>query len=189
MKRFVFVIAVLLLAVSLVPVRGGGRRRGGAGRGSAGAETREARVRRKLRSITIPEVKFRQANVRDVIQFLVDASREYDPDEEGVNIILNLNRRHAATTTAANDDLFGAAELEAQPRELNETITFSARHISLMEALDIVCQVGGLKYRVDGNIVMVVPFDEPDEKIIVRTYNVVPTFGDKVKKVQSEMGR
>lgn len=48
-------------------------------------------LEQKMQDIIIPSIEFRQANIQDVINFLVEASEIGDPEGEGVNIILNLN--------------------------------------------------------------------------------------------------
>lgn len=91
----------------------------------------------KLKQTMIPEIDFREAAVADVVEFLRRASVDFSPETEhkGVNLILNLRERK-----------------EAAPR-----ITFKARHLSLEQVLDAVAGVAELKWRVDGNFVMIEP--------------------------------
>lgn len=96
----------------------------------------ESTVEKKMQEIKIPEIDFRQANIRDVVQFLQDASVQFDKTdaaqgEKGVNMILNLQATDAPL------------------------VTFNARAISLFEAIKIVTQVANLTYRIDGNVVMI----------------------------------
>lgn len=42
----------------------------------------------KLDAIVLPSVEFREANIKDVLHFLVEAARSYDPEKKGVNILL-----------------------------------------------------------------------------------------------------
>jgi general secretion pathway protein D len=98
----------------------------------------------KMETIIIPEIDFRQANIRDVVLFLQSASREYDMSADpaaakGVNIILQLQESNATSTVPL--------------------ITFRVRHVSLLEALKITANVSGLKYSVQGNVVLLVPAD------------------------------
>jgi hypothetical protein len=99
----------------------------------------------KMGRIMIPEIEFRQANIHDVVDFLVKASIAEDtstdnPKEKGVNIILNL----------------GGSTGGPIPE-----ITMTARSISLLQSIKIITQVAGLKYIVGGKIVMIVPVDAP----------------------------
>jgi hypothetical protein len=93
----------------------------------------------KMGRIIIPEIEFRQANIHDVVDFLVKASiagdtATTDPRIKGVNIILNLR---------------GFAGVPQ--------ITFTAREVTLLQAIKAITQVSGLRYYVEGNAVMVVP--------------------------------
>ncbi|MBT3295573.1 MAG: hypothetical protein HN919_21020 [Verrucomicrobia bacterium] len=155
-------------------------------------------IRLKMEQIKIPEIDFRQANIHDVIDFLQMASVDFDltdvpEDEKGVNIILSLGQGEAtaAATPAASDDPFasmledgeGAAGAGGVP-----LITFTARYISLLESLRIVTQVANLKYRIEGSVVMIVPFNSADGDIVVRMYNVLPAVEEKISLVGSEIG-
>jgi len=117
-------------------------------------ETESDRMRQKMDQIVIPEINFSEANIRDVVIYLQDQSRftqdKSDPQKRGVNIILNIPQ-----------DQVGA-----------KTITFNAKYVSLMDAIKIVCEVSGLKYRLDKNAVMIVPSDTPDADILTRVYSV-----------------
>jgi len=166
------ILRVVLLAAVLFPAC--------AGRTLA-AESREAKVERKLRGIVIPKLEFRQADIREVIEFLVQTSRELDPAKAGVNIVLNLGA--GVEKAAARKDRFAQAGVTNRVSD-GPLITFSARHLSLEEALKIVTQSAGLKYRVQGNVVMVVPVSAPDGPIVHRFYDVLPTFPDKIGQLQ-----
>jgi len=145
-------------------------------------ESRESRVARKLRTIVIPRLEFRQTDIRDVIEFLVRISRELDPEKEGVNIVLNLGS--GAAQAAAPADPFARAGSVTNRVSGDPLITFSARHLSLQETLKVVADSAGLKYRVQGNVVMVVPVSAPDGPIVQRVYTVLPTFPEKVRQLQ-----
>jgi general secretion pathway protein D len=153
-------------------------------------ESSRAKLIAKMERIIIPAIEFRQANINDVILFLQTASVEYDntegPEEsKGVNIVLNLGEGAAPSAGAPAEAgtpfaAEGAAAAPAASSGEIVPITFSARHISLLEALKIVTEVAKLKYRVEDQVVMVVPLLAPDGEIIVRTYDVLPSFVDKV---------
>ena len=159
-------------------------------------ENERIKIINKMRSIKIPEIDFRQANINDVIKFLQDASVEFDEiseDEEikGVNIILNLAAGGDKQKAAApvSDDPFALATGDAGggggPGGDVPLITFSARYINLHEALKIVTEVANLKFRVSGSVVMVVPFDAPVGDILTRTYTVLPSVGERINAMQN----
>lgn len=95
-------------------------------------------VQQKLEQTVIPEIQFRNANIQDVLQFLREASIQFSPPmteaQKGVNIILS-------------------------PKALNNraTVTFTAKKITLEEALRAVTQTSGLRTRIDGSVIWVVP--------------------------------
>lgn len=101
-------------------------------RGSTGTS-----VRQKLESIIIPQIEMRQANLTDVLDYLRKASAEFDKSDDpegmkGINLILNIR------------------DTDTVP-----LVTFTAREISIEEALKVVTQIGELTYRIEGNVVFV----------------------------------
>ncbi len=112
--------------------------------------TAEQIVNKKLKSIVLPDVSFRApATIVDAVEFFKQASRDHDdpkiPEERrGVNFILKLAPSASAAPASATT---GIPVIPAM----------SARSISLYDALKLVCDVTGMKFRITGNIVMVVP--------------------------------
>jgi len=101
-------------------------------------ERTESALEKKMKEIKIPEVNLVQANMRVIADWLrnesVKLDRSKDPgSRKGVNIVL---------------DLKGA---DASP------VTFKARDVSLFEVIKTVTQMANLKYRIDGNMVMIEP--------------------------------
>ena len=96
-------------------------------------ETLEAKMKR----IMLPEIDFRQADIRDVVNMLRETSAMYDTDGEaggrkGVNIILRLR------------------DTDEPPQ-----ITFSATNFDMLEVIKILTQIAGLTYRVTDNAVII----------------------------------
>ncbi len=154
--------------------------------------TPQERILRKMELILIPEIDFRQANIHDVVQFLQDASIEFDqsPGARGVNFILKLSSGDMPMARpAAPADPWGmAVDLAPAAPAGTELITFRAREISLLEALRIVTDVANLKFRVDGNVVMILPYNAPDAMIIHRMYDVLPTMTERIATVRESSG-
>ncbi|MBT3194634.1 MAG: hypothetical protein HN341_18975 [Verrucomicrobia bacterium] len=146
-----------------------------------------AAIIQKMTQIRIPEVDFRQANIRDVVDFLHGQSVEFDPSEnpderKGVNIILKLDQQSGAgggapaaplDPFAAPDDAFGGGDAAAAGDDT--LVTFSALDITLKEALDIVVDVAGLKYRIRGSVVIILPKNAAEGEIEHRMYDVLST--------------
>ena len=158
-------------------------------------ESARLRILRQMEDIKIPEIDFRQANINDVVDFLQEASVEFDASEDpedrrGVNIILNLGSDFGGRSvpeTDVSDPFAPALDVPAAGGSEVPLITFSARYISLLEALKIVTEVAQLKFRIEGNVVMIVRWDAPDGAIIHRMYNVLPTFIERIRDLTSEM--
>ncbi len=153
----------------------------------------------KMDKIRLPEVDFRQANIRDVIDFLHEQSVEFDrsenpSDRKGVNFILKLPEDQAGGGAGSAPDPFGgdAADpfggfgddvgtADAGGAEGDFLVTFSALDITLRDALDIVVEIAALKYRIKGNVVMIVPRDSADGTIEHRMYDVLPTVVERIQ--------
>ena len=146
------------------------------------------RITAKMASITIPEIDFRQANINDVVTFLQEQSVEGDPEGRGVNIILNLSSAEGGGAVmqpsyAEFGDFSAEAPILAGPASF-ELITFRAREISLFDALKILTDVANLKYRIAGNVVMILPLNAPDGKIVHRMYPVLPSVGERISAIR-----
>lgn len=116
----------------------------------------EQRVYTKLNSIMIPKADFcPPATLVDAVDFLRQASRDHDnpkiPEEQrGVNLILKLplvisNATASATTTT----------------EIPRVPSIRLRWVPLYDALDLVCDLTGMAILIRGNIVMIVPQNDP----------------------------
>ncbi|MCL1921140.1 MAG: hypothetical protein FWG50_08715 [Kiritimatiellaeota bacterium] len=147
-------------------------------------------ISKKLREIIIPEVSFRPpATIIDAIDFFKQASRDYDSpeipvDQRGVNLILKLPPA-ASAAAAAPDDIFTPSAGTAPGVPVIPAM--SARFINLYDALKLVCDVTNMKIRITGNIVMIVPFDDPDDELVPRSYNVLPTIIDRINNASSQL--
>ena len=155
------------------------------------------RLNEKMQKIIIPSLEFRQANIADVVNYLVDASITADPDKEGVNIILNLGDSGSSSAPAASapaassgfeddwgfsDDDFGASSSPAASSGSGGVtpITLNLRRISMLDAIKYITEVAGLKYRVEDTAVIITRMDAPVSKLVTRMYPVQPSFMDVV---------
>ncbi len=98
----------------------------------------EPSLEQKLAHTIIPEINFREADIRDVIEYLRQASEEYSPYTEaqhrGVNLIVTRDDTGAEPTGR---------------------ITFRAQRLSLGEALKAVLSVANLEYEVRNNWILI----------------------------------
>ena len=152
-------------------------------------------LQEKMREIIIPELQFRQANISDVVNFLVEASQVADPEKRGVNIILNLGTSGGVSATApapvaASDDDWGdfGADDFGSPAVSSggggisgvRDITLNLRRISMLDAIKYITEVANLKFRIEDAAVIITPKDAPVGNIITRMYPVQPSFMDVI---------
>ncbi len=96
-----------------------------------GPREREDPVRDKLRAINIPRVSFSDVPLRRVVETLSEYSVEFDPDGQGVNIVL-FDQRGA-----------------------DERVTITLRNFSLEKVLGFVTQSIGFQYDVEDGAVVI----------------------------------
>lgn len=166
-------------------------------RGVVETKTSAQKLQEKMEQIIIPSIEFRQANINDVVNFLVEASIQGDKAEgTGVNIILNLSgpggeAASPAPTPAATTTDFGGGggefgDLGSAPAEAPSstsglpTITLNLRRISLLDAIKYITEVARLKFRLEENAVMITPEGIVSGRVITRLYPVQPSIIDVV---------
>ncbi|MEI6211155.1 MAG: hypothetical protein WCR06_05970 [bacterium] len=158
-----------------------------------GGITLEQSVEQKMRAIVIPEINFRNASITDVITFFENTSREYDdpalpPEKRGVNFALRGVAPTAAPSAGptSTDPFQTAADASAPGGAGN--ITFTARFVSLWDALKIVTgDVANFKFRIRGNVVIVMPMNVTDESMETRSYTVMPNVIERATGLGREM--
>ncbi len=159
--------------------------------------TQEQVIKGKLGSIKIPEVKFQPpATIIDAVDFFNQVSINFDNPElpieqRGVNIVLKLNAAGAAAPAApAADDPFAMAGATggASSSGAPEIPSIRMRNVSLKEALDMVCEVTGMKYSIRGNAIMIIPRSQSVDDLETRSYNVMSTIVERSGAITSELG-
>jgi general secretion pathway protein D len=106
----------------------------------------------KLTSIIL-SLDFSGATIDQATTFLSSESKRLDPDHKGVNFIIQPD-------AAAN----------AKP------ISLTLSGVPLGEALRYVCQLAGVKYKVEDYAISIVPFSQSTDDLISRTFIVQPNF-------------
>jgi general secretion pathway protein D len=117
-------------------------------------------INRKLDEIIIPRVDFRDATIREALDFLKQRSialdiTEQDPSRRGINIVLKV---------------------PADSPEAESRITLSLNDIPLRAAIDYVAKAANLKLKIEPYAVAVVPQSEPTDILITKEYKVPPGF-------------
>jgi general secretion pathway protein D len=153
-------------------------------------------IQRKLNTIIIPKLEFREASIREAIDFLKQKSITLDPDPDptkrGVNIVLRLESGAGGAVPAAPPAAAPAGVIPglveppgapaAAPAAIpavdpNEArITISLTNVPLGEALRYVTNLAGLKYKVEQYAVSVVPLSTPIDTLVTKEWKVPPGF-------------
>lgn len=119
-----------------------------------------AAINRKLDEINIPRIDFREATVREALDFIKQRAAaldtvEPDPTRKGINIVLKL---------------------APDAPEAASRITLSLTDVPLRAAIDYVARAANLKLKVEPYSVVVVPQNEPTDVLITKEYKVPPSF-------------
>ncbi len=136
------------------------------------SQTKKDQTEARLKRIIIPALEFRNANVGDVVQFLMEASLAADPENRGVNIVLSSleNAPSAATSPQMDEWGFGGEGWGDMPSmgdsAPHESITLSLRRVSQYDAISIIAEVAHLDWRIDeSGIVMIKKKDLPKGEV------------------------
>jgi general secretion pathway protein D len=160
-----------------------------------------ARINNKLNTIIIPRVEFRDATLREAVNFLREQAVENDPaseGERGINIVLPSSvgvQRPPPPPAGVSPAPAGAAAapgapptgtppagtsqgvaLPAAPPAERGSITLELNHIPLGEALRYIANQAGLKVKVEPYAVSLVPRTEQSGDLLVKRYRVPPEF-------------
>ncbi len=151
-----------------------------------------ARIQRKLERIIIPKLEFKEATIREAVDYLKKKSIELDPDEPktGVNIVLKLEGgpnigvpdAPAAAPVSAIPGLDAPAAAPAFPaaapmaigNPADARITVSLSNIPMIEALKYVTGLANLKFKVEPYAVSVVPASTNTDIMITKEWKVRP---------------
>jgi general secretion pathway protein D len=162
--------------------------------------TDTARINNKLNTIIIPRVEFRDATLREAVNFLREQAVENDPateGERGINIVLPpsvlvqrppplagaspapAGAAAAPGTAPAGTPPAGASQgvaLPPAPPAERGSITIELNRIPLGEALRYIANQAGLKVKVELYAVSLVPRTEQSADLLVKRYHVPPEF-------------
>ncbi len=173
---------------------------------SAREATGTARISNKLNSIIIPKIEFRDASIREAIDFLRQQAAANDPTPDGrkgVDIVLRMaalgggsSSRPAALEAAplpAGTPVDPLAPLPAEGsapapapafsapaapaiNPQDARITITLNQIPLGEALRYIASQAGLKVKVEPYAVSIIPLSEQSQELVTKEYRVPPGF-------------
>jgi general secretion pathway protein D len=166
--------------------------------------TGTARITHKLNTIIIPRIEFRDASVREAIEFLRQQAETNDPATDGrrgIDIVLRLatlGRPAEPTTPLALATVASSASPSiGSPRDAtapagqpvsataistpsnspaDARITITLNEIPLAEALRYIANQAGLKVKVEPYAVSIIPISEQSNDLFTKEYRVPPGF-------------
>lgn len=98
-------------------------------------------LNRKLDTIVLPEVKYREASAADIIEALPGECERLDPEKTGINFVWQVS-----------------ADAKLSP------VTLSLRKVPVRDLLNYVTRLAGLRYRVDSHAVVIYQLEAPHAK-------------------------
>src|SRR5437588_1994117 len=167
--------------------------------------TGTARITNKLNTIIIPKIEFRDASIREAIEFLRQQAAENDPGADGrkgIDIVLRLNTlgtraetTATATTTSVVSSSTTAPGVSPEPTAIpplpppatttvsapsfnpaDARITITLNQIPLGEALRYIASQAGLKVKIEPYAVSIIPISELSNDLLTKQYRVPPGF-------------
>ena len=155
-----------------------------------------ALVNKKLSSVIIPHIEFRDATVREAVDVLREQAAENDTGPEGqkgVNIVLRLVPIGQIAPPSMPAEPVAPAEGAGSPAPAGgrpgavpaaaplsgpagARITVTLDNIPLGEALRYVANQAGLKVKVEPYAVSLIPLSEQSNDLITKRYHVPPEF-------------
>jgi general secretion pathway protein D len=167
--------------------------------------TGTARITNKLNTIIIPKIEFRDASIREAIEFLRQQAAENDPGADGhkgVDIVLRLNTLGTraetpptTTTTSVVSTTTTAPGVSPEPTAIaplpppatttvsapalnpaDARITITLNQIPLGEALRYIASQANLKVKIEPYAVSIIPISEMSNDLLTKQYRVPPGF-------------
>lgn len=139
-------------------------------------EAEESMLQNKLNNIRIPRVDFENVTISSAIDNLRNLSKNEDKDKIGVNIFLRRVDRSAAFNATGDAAAAPAAGAAVDPATGEDTgvaersVSLIISNVTLMQAIEQLCQIANLNYRIDKYAVVLAPVDIALEKMETRIY-------------------
>jgi type II secretory pathway component GspD/PulD (secretin)/tetratricopeptide (TPR) repeat protein len=164
--------------------------------------TGTARITNKLNSIIIPKIEFRDASIREAIEFLRQQAAENDPGADGrrgIDIVLRVNtlgNRAETTSTTTTSTVVSSSStgpgISPEPAIIpppapstisvpsinpaDARITITLNQIPLGEALRYIAGQAGLKVKIEPYAISIVSISELSNDLLTKQYRVPPGF-------------
>ena len=158
----------------------------------------EQNIIERMKNMRLPTISFKPpATIIDAVEFFRGASKDYDNPEiplekRGFNFVLKTPEALSSIVAAngGDDDGFSAtAEDEAAQGQIGVPVIpmITASDVSFYEALKLVCDSVGYKFKVQGKIVMVMQKDMTTDEMVTRSYPVLGSFIERMGSASNDM--
>ena len=160
----------------------------------------EQKIIDRMKVMRLPTISFKPpATIIDAVEFFRGASKDYDDpkiplEQRGFNFVLKTPEALTSNAGAAaneGDDSFSAtAEDDASSAGQSGVPVIpmiTASDVSFYEALKLVCDSVGYKFKVQGKIVMVMQKDMTTDEMVTRSYPVLGSFIERMGSASSDM--
>ena len=156
----------------------------------------EQSILKRMREMRLPEISFKPpATIYDAVQFFIGASKDYDrpdlPLEErgfGFQMISAQPMVAASGEDSEETDGFGGGDdTESDTKGAAVIPTISVNNISFYDALTLICESVGYKFKVKNGIVVVMPKGMVTEEMVTRSYPVLSTFMERMNTASSDL--
>lgn len=148
-------------------------------------------ISRKLNGIILPKVDFKESTVREAIEFLVKKSKDLDPENVGVNIVLKLDEQGgtvapppAAAPAAGGFAIPGLGEPgggapAAAPSPIitggaGTRVTLTLNNVPLIEVIKYITNLANLKFKIEPFAVSIVPLGTSTDEMFIKEWKVSP---------------
>ena len=144
-------------------------------------------ITRKLNGIILPRVDFKESTVREAIEFLVKKSKDIDPENVGVNIVLKLDEQGGAIApppvAAPVGGIPGLADPVAAPVAAaapaitggaGTRVTLTLNNVPLIEVIKYITNLANLKYKIEPFAVSIVPLGTSTDEMFIKEWKVSP---------------
>lgn len=162
--------------------------------------TMEQDVEKRMKEMRLPTISFKPpATIIDAIDFFRQASKDYDrPDipieKRGFNFVLKTPDQIQTAVASSSDDDSDDFSSTDNEEEVGPSVTgvpviptITASDITFYEALKLVTDQVGYKFRLRGSIIMIMPKTMSIDELLIRNYNVPDSLSERVTSASSDI--
>ena len=158
----------------------------------------EQNIIKRMKEMRLPSISFQPpATIIDAVEFFRGASRDFDRPEipleqRGFNFVLKTPETLRASAPVEEEESGGFGADSSEDSGSAQTGVpvipmISASDITFYEALKLVCDSVGYKFKVQGPIVMVMDKDMSIDEMLTRSYSVVAAFMERMGAASSDL--